>query len=377
MLKVKTVVFDLTGGAMQWLDKYGNEGHMEVCELITMDDDSPLPITDIAKYSTWDYLLVFEDGLRKQVNELLMKLGVPDDKILYPLDLDGSIVKHKEIAAYMFKDEVYRYARYMMFRDDGDKYAVASSPELYFMNLTTDDSILPTTYISGYIWAQDEMELFYKLSNEYFEFTKDQDLFCDIGANIGTTSIYYKKKIDTDVRILAFEPSNENFKLLQINAILNDISISDNYFEPTGLSSKKAEGVLSFDESNPGGSSLVLSNSDKQERVLLTTFDSYLDERHIDVKRIKYLWIDVEGHEARFLMGAYNTLAAINVPVFMEFVPRFYDEQEFSLLVSELQKHYSSFICIQHPDKGRQKIDVLWKEINNTAISWDLFLLKH
>lgn len=379
MIKVKIVVFDLTGSAMDWLDKFGNEDHIELCEVITLDDDSPIKITELPLYDNWDYLLIFEDNLRTQVDELLMKLGIPDDKILFPLDIYGSLTKQIQVSMYMFKGYVYRYLKYLQFGPDGDKYAVAEAPGMRFMNLTTDSAILPTTYISGEVWSQKEMDLFYKLSDEYFAFNSDQSIFCDIGANIGTTSIYFKKELEPDINILAFEPSIENFKMLQINAILNDISLSKNRFVNMGLSDKKSEGVLSFNPENPGGSTLhAVSYGVEEKGIQLISFDEYIEENMIDIKRIKYFWVDVEGFEARFLMGARKTLSEIRVPFLMEFIPKFYmsKDGEFELLMQELESHFDSYIYIGHPDEGIFPVHDLWREQNNVDFERDLFLFK-
>ena len=86
----------------------------------------------------------------------------------------------------------------------------------------------------------------------------------------------------------------------------------------------------------------------------------------------------MEGFEARFLVGARNVLAQINVPVLMEFVPMFYTDKEgeFDLLMSELERNFSRFICMQDIGKGIMPIGILRNEQENTDIQWDLFLLK-
>nr|MCR5510701.1 hypothetical protein [Lachnospiraceae bacterium] len=81
MYKIKTVAFDLTGRALDWLNEFADEDHMELCEIITLDDDSPIAIADLPKYDNWDALLVFEDGVRDQVETLLRKIGIPNDRV--------------------------------------------------------------------------------------------------------------------------------------------------------------------------------------------------------------------------------------------------------------------------------------------------------
>ena len=93
---------------------------------------------------------------------------------------------------------------------------------------------------------------------------------------------------------------------------------------------------------------------------------------------IKYIWIDVEGFEARLLAGAHNVLKKIDVPIFMEFIPKFYSQKdgEFELLMKELEDQFTGFICMQEMEKGIQPVSVLRNEQDNADIQWDLFLIK-
>ena len=378
-MKVKAVVLDLTGTAMNWLDIHGNEEHLELCEILTLDNRSPIPLQDLNNYDNWDILLVFEQGVRDKVRQLLWHIGVPDNRVLYPLDeVEGSLYDNRSLSTYIFDESIGNLLAYISKRKSDEKYAMVSSDDLTYINVSTDNVILPEMLISGRNWAYEDMVLFYKLSNKYFQFENDQIFFCDIGANIGTTSIYFKKKIDRDISIMAFEPSSENYKLLRINALINDIDISKHMFINEGLSDRRENIIISYNSSNPGGSSVIKNIYDIKEEAHLVSFDEYLRENSIDPKSLKYLWIDVEGYEARFLAGARDTLERINIPVFMEFIPRFYMERqdEFDMLMNEMERHFQYFICKEELDNGKQPIGRLRQEQYNKTLSWDLFLLK-
>ncbi len=377
-MKIKAVALDIVGEAKQWLDRYGNEDHMELCEIVTLEDDSPIPVQDLPKYDNWDLLLVFELGTRDQVDVLLKKLGIPEDKVLYPFDQFGSLLPNWHLASYIFNDEMGRLLKYMSDRTEGKKYSLVSIPGYSYVNVSSDNIILHYMNMSRKNWSYGEMKIFYDLSAKYYKFSEDQELFCDIGANIGTTCIYFKKELDKDVRILAFEPSPENYKMLRVNALLNDLDISDHMFVKKGLSDVCSGGQLFYNPGNPGSSSVAIEKEGRIESIELVTFDSYLKENDIDPNSIKYMWIDVEGFEGRFLAGAEDTLSRINVPIFMEFVPQFYQgkEGEFDLLIGELKKHFRSFILAQQPDRGKLPIELLENERDNTSTEWDIFLLK-
>ncbi len=375
---ISAVVLDLTGNAMEWLDDHGNEDHLEICELITLDDNSPVKIWELYDYDNWDVLLVFEKGVRERTQNLLDKIGINSASVIYPLDVEGSLYDNREISAYIFDDNIRRTLEYVSHRKSGEKYTMVTADGLAYVNASTDNTILPVMLNSRKNWAAKEMSLFYSLSYEYFSFSDEQEIFCDIGANVGTTCIYFKKKLDENITILAFEPSTENFKLLKINALLNDIDISMHLFINAGVSDRSEDAVISFNPINPGGSSIVNDNSDIKEKVTLISFDDFLTDNNVDISRLKYLWIDVEGYEARFLAGARRTLKQTNIPIFMEFIPRFYAAKsgEFELLINELEASFRYFICVQHSDAGKQAISVLRDYQNDDSIEWDIFLLK-
>lgn len=377
-MKVQAVVFELTDIAMQWLDVHGNEEHMDICEVITLGDDSPIPIWELASYDNWDILLVFERGVRLRVDSILARSGIDPERVIYPLDIEGSMLEHIDLAFYIFKEDMRRLLRYASYRREGSKYAMVSADDLSYINVSSDNVILPEMVKSGDNWEKNEMGLLFRLAHEYFCFDEKQDIFCDIGANIGTTCIYFKKKLDTDIKIIAFEPSPENYKLLKINLLLNDIDPDDHHIVPYGVSDEDSKGMIEYDPVNPGGTSVSRKGDGSGDEIRLIRFDRYIEENDIDVERIKYFWVDVEGFEARFLKGASNTLKRSNAPVFMEFIPKFYADRpgEFELLIDELSSHFTSFICVQDIESGRQPISVLKDRQDDMSLEWDLFLIK-
>ncbi len=375
MNKIKAVVLDLTGDALDWLNLFGDENHLELCEVVTLGDDSPIAIADLPEYDNWDILLVFENGVRDRVESLLNMIGISRDRIVYPRDMKD---ENSDIASYIFTEPIKKLIRYYSYRPEGYKYAMSYAEGFTYINAVTDDVILPKMIFDKANWAKDEMEIFHRLAYEHFTFNDDQVLFCDIGANIGTTCIYFKKQIDPDVKILAFEPAERNHRLLRVNALLNEINESDCTFVKKGISDKSSSASFNYDPENPGGSAVVSGEGEGSDVVELVSLDDYFESSGLDPKQIKYMWIDVEGFEARLLAGAHKTLNQINVPIFMEFVPRFYSQKEgeFELLMEELESQFKGFICIQEMDRGIQSFSALKGEKDNPILERDLFLLK-
>ena len=78
------------------------------------------------------------------------------------------------------------------------------------------------TFLSRVLWVNpqhshsgDEAE------NFIWNYLKKNDIFIDIGANIGTTTLEASKKIGVDGKIFSFEPNPRIFKFLQKNILLN------------------------------------------------------------------------------------------------------------------------------------------------------------
>ncbi|MCR5256329.1 MAG: FkbM family methyltransferase [Acetatifactor sp.] len=378
MRKFGVVAFDINGHAKEWLDANADEEHMELYEIITTSPDSPVQIYDLPGFDNWDVLLVFETGMRKFTEELLDKVGIKMADVLYPEDVEGSLLNNRFLAGYLFKGAVRDSLDYLEYRYKGSKYALASNDEFSYINVSTDNMILPYMYLRRDNWAADDMRVFFDLANEYFKFDEKQDIFCDIGANIGTTFIYFKKNLDRDIKALAFEPSKENYKMLRVNALLNDISEGDVSAVCMGLSDKSSKAVLKFEPTNPGSSYLTEGESENSDTVELISFDDYMEKNNIPPERLKYFWVDVEGFEARFLKGAKKTLKQVNVPFFMEFRPAFYEgkEGEFDLLMEYISDIFVSFICVQHREWGELPVERLKAEEHNRDVAWDIFLLK-
>lgn len=151
-----------------------------------------------------------------------------------------------------------------------------------------------------------------------------KSILLDVGANIGTIGIlgiskgYFKKCI-------AFEPEPNNFKLLTLNVLLNELGEK---FElrNEGLSNKKT-GTLDFElsEENYGDHRAHIKktpgryneSSRKIISVAVSTLDSEIDCRDLDEC---ILFMDTQGFEGHVLSGAIKLIQK-SVPIVTEFWP--------------------------------------------------------
>ena len=151
------------------------------------------------------------------------------------------------------------------------------------------------------------------------------DTLFDIGANIGSISLFCLKR-EYASRCVAFEPDPTNFKLLQVNSMLNEmqnkieahnIALSDGSTPTLELSlSSTNHGAHETSFSNPQdpqGSKHVRQTSE----VPAARVDQFFNE---ETAGRAILWMDVQGFEGHVLKGATAMIAA-KIPVVLEFDP--------------------------------------------------------
>lgn len=379
--RVKIVYFDIADEGAEILDQFFKEEETELVEILKVGRDQDINIQDLAYYDGWDYLVVTSFVNRDEMIDLFSRIGIESERIIF-LSTSELYCNNEERIERIFRDDyldrvsfgrmINKYENHI----SGD-YSVVTAEECSYIHNSRERLIMGHMYYSGMNWAHDDMWKFYRLANKYYEFTNEQNIFCDIGANIGTTSIYFKKKIDPDIKILAFEPSKENYKMLKINMLLNDIDEKDQILVNMGVSDHEEKASFAYDSFNSGGSKIVKGGESKEE-VELTAFDSYIRKILIDAESIKYIWVDVEGFEPYFVNGAGETLRSINVPIVIEFSPdKYIAEGCYREYVDQLCDIYDGFIYMQDDDEKIHKIEELYSfEGQKELPLLDLFLLK-
>lgn len=205
-------------------------------------------------------------------------------------------------------------AKFMPFRSS------VVNEDVVFISSGTDQCIPNIMMETGKVFSEDIIKSFFELSNILG--LKGGDYFLDIGANIGTTSIYVKKKVKPDLKIIGFEPEKRNYDLFRINCIVN--GVEDIVIEQLGLSNENGQLSFSYNEKNSGASHIIKSEQNLGSKIQVAKLDDYLQNNNIDVRKIGYLWIDTEGHEAEVILGGLETLNVNKIPILQEFNPGSY-----------------------------------------------------
>lgn len=153
------------------------------------------------------------------------------------------------------------------------------------------------------------------------KYIKNDDIFFDIGGNIGQTALNVAKKIGKNGKVYCFEPFPENYDSLLFNLKLNT---SINNIIPENIALGENETILEMYKScigNSGGNRIVSDATYKNESAIgvrVTTLDNYCKENKIE--KINFIKIDVEGFELKVLNGAINTLKNLSPKLYIEIV---------------------------------------------------------
>lgn len=134
----------------------------------------------------------------------------------------------------------------------------------------------------------------------------------DIGSNIGNHVLYFGKILNAK-KIYAFEPQKEVFNILKRNVELNELTNKVNIYN-LALGSKTSSATIDYD----GGlcNNLGMTSIKEDENGLLKI--EKLDDVIIDVKKINFIKIDVEGFESDVLKGASLTIQKYKPTIWIE-----------------------------------------------------------
>lgn len=312
----------------------------------------------------------------------LRALKLPLEKVIYALDVKDWLRSPKAIYNILstsgMGDKTRRWHTFNSCRE-GNDFVTCTVEEISYIATAKDNVIMRSMFVSRVNWAAGAMKRFYELSKYYYNIDDSAGYFFDLGANIGTTGIYFTKKLAPNLKLIAFEPDPENYKMHRLNVILNNME-SGTIIVNCGLGDKFDEMTLYRGLSNPGGNSILKPGAGRLPEIIkIIPLDSYLVENNIAASEVKYIWIDTEGFESQVLLGAKNLIKENPLPVFMECNLRAWDDSGlFEDMMALLSESYSHFIHFWHGEilYPLEALRTMERPNNLLGQIGDIFLIK-
>lgn len=235
--------------------------------------------------------------------------------------------------------------------------SVRTKDNLDFITSSQDHVIPNEMMYTRETFSKKLIDAFLALSDKYYDDvrTYKRGYFLDLGANIGTTSIYVRKLKGPEWNVVAVEACKENYDLLRINCILNHME--DIRTELFGLSDQSGMASLQYEDGNPGGT-CVVEDDDISGEVNMVRLDDYVREAGIKKEEIHYIWMDVEGFEPKVIRGGWEVLSSHRIAMIHEFTPSYYEKMgTMEWYYENIGKLYDYFIDMDlYIRQGQEKI---------------------
>ncbi len=170
---------------------------------------------------------------------------------------------------------------------------------------------------SPFVWDMEVVEFFYKKTKRI-----RHPGVLDIGANTGSFSLL--PTVHDGMRVHAFEPSPRPLEILRSNIRLNSLE-SCVFVHPFALSDKNGKAILNVPRRKDGtyfdgGRSCLGTPVMVDEWEEIEVEIRRLDD--LDLGRIHFIKIDVEGHEKSVFLGGEETIRKNRPQIMLEYHAR-------------------------------------------------------
>jgi len=145
------------------------------------------------------------------------------------------------------------------------------------------------------------------------------DLVLDVGANIGWFAVFFDRQAPEGAEVVAFEPDPVNFGLLTYNLQANGCR-KVTAVRLAASDARRTGRLYLYPDKNRGRHSMEPSEGREVVEVETTTLDEFLGDR---AARVRFLKLDIEGHEYAALAGARTVLRHLP-SLLMEYSPALY-----------------------------------------------------
>jgi len=146
---------------------------------------------------------------------------------------------------------------------------------------------------------------FRMIFNEYLRYykLKEGDVVVDAGASYGTLALYASKIVGDSGKVIAFEPSPENYEILKKNVELNDLN--NVILLKKAVWSKNT--FLEFND-DARGSSLFFDNKDINKIIKIPVVRLDDELKKLGINKVNFVKMDIESAEIGALQGFKNNL---------------------------------------------------------------------
>lgn len=139
---------------------------------------------------------------------------------------------------------------------------------------------------------------------------KPGQTFIDCGANIGLWSLTASAAVESDGKVISFEPNPVTADKLKSNIELNQVKNIKLYNSAVG----SLNGTVFFECNNDHNISSIVKEQKNSIEVPIVTIDSILQDR-----KVHGIKIDVEGYEMEVILGAKQLLESSKPWLCIEF----------------------------------------------------------
>jgi len=141
---------------------------------------------------------------------------------------------------------------------------------------------------------------------DYLKF-EPGDVVIDIGANVGWYSLLLARLAQDNAHVFAFEPDPLNFKLLEHNIRLNEVT-QITAIQKALAADDGMQRLYQHDSNNLGRHSLLQLQDGNAVDVQTTSLDNFWNESGLGTRVPRFIKIDIEGYELVALRGAGEVL---------------------------------------------------------------------
>lgn len=191
------------------------------------------------------------------------------------------------------------------------------------------------------------------------QFIKKGSLTLDIGANIGDTTVPIAYATGKEGLTLAFEPNPHVFRILEVNASLNEQKTNIVPL-PYAITSQDSEVFYNSSEASFANGGISQQKSkfhgkySLKRKVKAINLGKFLDSEFQDwLPRLSMIKVDTEGHDLEILKSAFAIINSYKPAIIGEFFPKLSTNQRRELFDLVTGLGYKLFGFNDHPDPGQ------------------------